>query len=276
MSEQPILGADGLLARESGVWAKEKLYYLEHYLDIFSVGMSKKWKGKLYYVDLFAGPGRCRIPETQEEFDGSPLIALKFNFTKCFFFESDPPCFKALETRIKNRAPEKLKNVELVPDDCNEEVSKVSLPSPSSLGVAFVDPTGISPLPFETIKKLTARRKIDLIINFHEGMGIRMNLHQYTKTDENALTSFMGSNRWKIKFKQRSKSETYRAIVKEYMENLRELGYLAFDSDRIPIKTDQDTLLYYLLFASKDPKGTEFWHKIGLINPHGQRKLPGF
>ncbi len=133
MSEQRILGSDGLPARDSGAWAKEKLYYLEHYLDIFSVGMGKKWKGKLYYVDLFAGPGRCRIPETQEEFDGSPLIALKFNFAKYVFFESDPSCFKALETRIKNRAPEKLRNVELVPDDCNKKVSKVSPPpSPKS------------------------------------------------------------------------------------------------------------------------------------------------
>jgi hypothetical protein len=29
--------------------------------------MKKKWVGKLYYVDLFAGPGKCRIRETQEE-----------------------------------------------------------------------------------------------------------------------------------------------------------------------------------------------------------------
>ncbi len=270
-----LLGNDGLPVRDSGIWAKEKLYYLEHYLDIFSVGMHKRWKGKLYYVDLFAGPGRCLIPETKEEFDGSPLIALKFNFSKYFFFESDPSCFKALETRIKNRAPEKLKNVELVPGDCNNEISKVISPPSPSLGVAFVDPTGLSPLLFETIKKLTTTRKIDLIINFHEGMGVRMNLHQYTTTDENALTSFMGSNRWREHFKQQHKSETYRAIAKEYLENLQKLGYLAFDSDRIPIKTDKDALLYYLLFASKHPKGTEFWHKIILINPHGQRRLPG-
>lgn len=269
------IGSDSLPVRDSGIWAKEKLYYLEHYLDIFSVGMHKRWNGKLYYVDLFAGPGRCLISETKEEFDGSPLIALKFNFAKYVFFESDPTCFKALEARIKHRAPEKLKNIELIPGDCNKEISKVSAPQPSSLGVAFVDPTGLSPLPFETIRQLTEKRKIDLIINFHEGMGVRMNLHQYTTTDENALTSFMGSDRWKQHFKQQHKSETYRAIVKEYLENLQKLGYLAFDSDRIPIKTDKDALLYYLFFASKHSKGTEFWHKIILINPHGQRRLPG-
>jgi three-Cys-motif partner protein len=278
MPEPEMIGNDSLPVRDSGAWAKEKLYYLDHYLGIFSVGMHKRWKGKLYYVDLFAGPGRCRIRETHEEIDGSPLIALKFNFAKYFFFESDPSCFKALESRIGNRAPEKLKNIELVPGDCNKDISKVSPLQPSSLGVAFIDPTGISSIPFETIRKLTERRKIDLIINFPEGMGIRMNLHQYTAPDENALTFFMGSDRWKQQFKRQTKSfnETCHAIAKEYLENLRKLGYLAFDSDRIPIRTDQDALLYYLLFASKDPKGTEFWHKITLINPHGQRKLPGF
>src|SRR6266436_118108 len=139
-----LLGNDGLPVRSSGIWAKEKLYYLERYLDIFSVGMQQKWHGSIYYVDLFAGPGQCRIAEIGEEFDGSPLIALKFNFAKYFFFESDPACFKALETRIRARAPEKLKNVELIPGDCNKEISNVSAPQPSSLGVAFDDPTGLS------------------------------------------------------------------------------------------------------------------------------------
>src|SRR6266481_853663 len=64
-------------------------------------------------------------------------------------------------------------------------------------------------------------------------------------------------------------------ILGKSSENLQKLGYLAFDSDRIPIRTDKDALLYYLLFASKHPKGNEFWHKIILINPHGQRRLPG-
>ncbi len=89
MSEPEQLGSDRLPVRDSGVWAGEKLYYLERYLDIVSVGMKNRWAGKLYYVDLFAGPGKCLIRETRKEIDGSPLIALKFNFAKYFFVESD-------------------------------------------------------------------------------------------------------------------------------------------------------------------------------------------
>jgi three-Cys-motif partner protein len=272
-----LLGNDGLPVRGSGIWAKEKLYYLERYLDIFSVGMQQKWHGSIYYVDLFAGPGQCRITETGEEFDGSPLIALKFNFAKYFFFESDPACFKALETRIRARAPEKLRNITLIPADCNKKIDQVK-PTSGALGLAFVDPTGILPIAFETIRKLAANRKIDLIINFHEGMGIRMNIHQYPKKEQSALKQFLGSDRSIKQFRTAPSSidQVCHEITNEYRDNLRGLGYQVVDGDRIPIKTDKNALLYYLLFASKDPRGNDFWRKIGLIDPHGQRKLPGF
>lgn len=270
-----LLGSDGLPVRESGIWAKEKLHYLEHYLNIFSVGMHKKWPGKLYYIDLFSGPGRCHIRETNEEIDGSPLIALRFNFAKYFFIEMDQDCYKSLEARIKARAPEKTKNISLIPGDCNREIGNIKPPSSPALGLAFIDPTGISQISFETIRKLTLNRKIDLIINFPEGMGIRMNLHQYTAKETNALNGFLGTNRWRERFQKTITSfpQACREIADEYLDNLRSLGYQIVDGSQIPVMTNQNRLLYYILFASKDPKGNEFWKKIGVLNPHGQRRL---
>jgi len=272
MPEPEKLGSDGLPVRDSGVWAGDKLYYLEHYLDIVSVGMKKKWAGKLCYVDLFAGPGKCRIRETRKEIDGSPLIALKFNFAKYFFVESDEKCYRALAARANARAPEK--DVDIIPGDCNDVIEKIKLP-PGSLAIAFVDPTGVSPLAFETIHKLAENRKVDLIINFHEGMGIRMNLWQYTRSEANALDRFMGTSRWKERYGKPPKSfnQVCSEIAKEYLGNLRALGYVAVDSDWIPVKTHQNTLLYYLVFASKHPRGNDLWRKIKRIDPHGQRGL---
>src|ERR1019366_8260826 len=192
------------------------------------------------------------IRDTNEEIDGSPLIALKFNFAKYFFVESDKGCRRALAARVKARAPEKNKDVEIIQGDCNDEIEKLKLP-PSSLGLAFIDPTGVSPLAFETIRKLAHDRKIDLIINFPEGMGILMNLHQYTETEKNALNRFIGSARWQEDYRQAPTSfnDICAKIAKEYLTNLKSLGYLAVDGDRIPVRTDRNSLLYYLLFASK-------------------------
>lgn len=272
--DDEMIGSDGLIIRDSGEWAKDKLYYLNHYLDIMSVGMKNRWPSKLYYVDLFAGPGRCKIRDTGEEVDGSPLIALKYDFAKYFLFEADSASCQALETRVRSRSAEKSSKAVIRNVDCNKGVEEITLPS-SSLGLAFIDPTGISQLSFETVRKLCEGRKIDLIINFPEGMGIRMNLHQYTRTEKTALSRFMGSSRWQQLYTRGSLSfdDACRTIAQEYLYNLTSLGYIAVDKDWIPVKTRQNSLLYYLLFASKHPRGTDLWRKIKRIDPQGQRSL---
>lgn len=241
MAEEDLIGKDGLPVRDSGSWVQDKLYYLGRYLKIFSVGMKNRWAGRLYYVDLFAGPGRCRIRDTQEELDGSPLVALlASDFAQYFFFEADRTCFEALEARSKRRAPDKWGKVKMIPGNCNDTIEQAQLPS-EGLGLAFIDPTGVSPLAFQTIRTLTLNRKIDLIINFHEGMGIRMNIHQHTKKEGGALDSFVGSGRWRQKFKKAPSSidEVCREITNEFQDNLRSLGYRMIDRDHIPVRTDQ-------------------------------------
>lgn len=270
-----VLGKDGLVIRDSGSWAEEKLYYLGRYLKIMSVGMSKKWAGKLYYVDLFAGPGRCLIRETKEEIDGSPLIALLgFNFAEYFFIEENPACHQALDERVKARAPQKYEMVKILRGDCNSKISEIKPPT-NGLGLAFIDPTGISQLSFDTIRELTRGRQLDLIINFPEGMGIRMNLHQYTEKEKTALNRFMGSARWQQRYQKSPTTfaQACREIAQEYLENLRSLGYIVVDSDRIPVRTNQNVLLYYLLFASKHPTGNDFWRKIKRKNFRGQIEM---
>jgi len=180
----------------------------------------------------------------------------------------DKNCHEALEARIKIRAPGKIKNINLIQGDCNQQLGSIKPPPQPALGLAFIDPTGISQISFDTIRKLTLNRKIDLIINFPEGMGIRMNLHQYTTKETNALNRFLGTNRWQDRFQKTMTSfpQACREIADEYLDNLRSLGYQIVDGSQIPVMTNQNRLLYYILFASKDPKGNEFWKKIGVIN----------
>lgn len=255
MIDREPLGEDGLPVRDSGSWVEEKFYYLGRYLKIFSVGMKNKWPGQLYYADLFAGPGRCRIRATQKEIDGSPLLALLgFDFARYFFFEADRACSEALDVRVKKRAPGKWENVKIIPGDCNYTIEQAGLPF-EGLGLAFIDPTGISQISFKTLQRLTAGRQIDLIINFPEGMGIRMNLHQYTRTEANALNRFMGSARWKEPYGRSLTSfdQVCKQIAEEYLANLRSLGYLAVDSDWVPVRTDQNTFALLPVVRQQKP-----------------------
>jgi len=86
---------DNLSIRRSGPWISKKHHFLKKYADIFSKGMKKKWP-QMTFIDLFAGPGRCWIEATHEEVDGSPLLALGYDFTHYIFMEQDEEDYKAL------------------------------------------------------------------------------------------------------------------------------------------------------------------------------------
>jgi len=97
---------DGLPMRESGEWVAEKLDYLERYINIFETSMhQKQWRAR-HYIDLFAGPGKCVVPETGSIYLGSPLLSLttSYPFTGYFFVEMDPENVAALQQRCSDAA----------------------------------------------------------------------------------------------------------------------------------------------------------------------------
>ena len=89
--------------RESGEWVAEKLDYLERYINIFQTSMHQKQWHATHYIDLFAGPGKCVVPETGSIYLGSPLLSLTTSYpcTSYFFLEMDPENVAALQQRCQ-------------------------------------------------------------------------------------------------------------------------------------------------------------------------------
>ena len=164
--------------------------------------------------------------------------------------------------------------------DCNEEVEEIirEIPQRGCLCLAFVDPTGLQ-IRFETIKRLTEGRRIDLIITFPEGMAIKRNLEKFLKQGHSLLDDFMGDTSWRQKYGKELASlnpiETKKRFVELYQEKLNGVGYTEIKSaDEVLIRSSAKKLpLYYLLFASKHSLGHQFWSKIGEIEPSGQQKF---
>ena len=79
--------------REVGQWTLEKLTLLREYLIAYvnATKRARAW-GNISYIDLFAGSGRDRLRNTNQIFDGSPLIAMKLEpgFSRFVFVDSDP------------------------------------------------------------------------------------------------------------------------------------------------------------------------------------------
>ena len=164
------LASDGLPALSVAGHAKDKEFTLRSIAGIFTGAMYKKWPGRLYYVDLFSGPGKCVIRNSKEETAGSPLIAAKVPFTNYYFADEDSDSIEVLKQRIErlNLNGKKFFYHVGKADDTIDEILKV-LPSPrQSLGLAFLDPWGWD-FSFENLSRLTRSRRLDILINFNIG-----------------------------------------------------------------------------------------------------------
>jgi three-Cys-motif partner protein len=221
--------SDGLPVRCVGLWAKDKYFYLRRYFEIFTSAMKDRWK--LYYIDLFAGCGKCRIRENGEEIDGSALVSLsaKYPFKKYIMVELDSEAVNALKKRVE-KTPYK-DQVKIIPGDCNEKINEIIAEIPErSVSLAVVDPTGLH-IKFETLQKLTEDLRIDLIITFPEGMDINRNLSKFIKQSHSILDDYIGDEGWRQLFPKHMKeinqltsSHIEKSLIGYYRKNLGKLG----------------------------------------------------
>lgn len=249
---------DGLPIRDSGAWIETKHKLLAYYSHLFATGMKNSWKSRVY-LELFSGPGRCLIRKTGKEDLGSPLKVIEKEFTKFIFTEMSVPIAEALAQRLENFP--NAAQTEIWCGDCAEAIQQMQIP-PGSLTLAFIDPTGIGHAPFSLIETLHRKTtRCDLLINIQHGMGIKMNIHQYTPDadEQSALTKFLGNDSWK-QLPRHNPREFFRGVLELYKKQLDKLGF-SFVGREVLITNDNNTPLYLLLYASKHPKGKEFWDK---------------
>lgn len=266
--------SDGLAARLTGPWVYDKNHYVDRYFDIFTRRVGRKWRGNLAYVDLFAGYGRNLVRETNQEVDGSPLLALKHAFAKYVFVDL-PDVLRVLDRRLAKHTKRDL--VELVPGNCNAVVDKVLAAVPRNyLTLAFIDPTGTQ-IRFETIRRLVHNRKVDLLMTIQFGMAIRMNLPQYARAERAALTEFLGTSKWREDYSEPgSISQIGRRVLDRYVSQLGSLGYSTVRDREIEVRSDQKNLfLYVIVLASRHPLGAKYWRAATALSRSGQRRLSG-
>ena len=106
-----VEGDDGLPAEIVGVWAKEKHDCLCRYVDISRKTRAKYLgfcKAGATYIDLFCGPGRCRVRNTDEWIDGGVVAAWKKSqeggapFSQVFIADIDAQRRQAAAIRLRN------------------------------------------------------------------------------------------------------------------------------------------------------------------------------
>lgn len=230
--------------------------------------MKNKWPIRSY-IDLFAGPGKCLVEKTREEIDGSPLISLKCGvpFTHYFFNDIQINTIESLKARAKS-FPSAIINYFI--GDCNEIVDEIVKILPQgSLDFCFIDPFNWQ-INFNSICRLTSRRQMDLAITFHAG-----NMKRVADKPTNELLDFFPDIKWQHEYNEAKR--LHRSIVRIFLDayerGLKNLGYSEI-KDYVLEKNKKNVPLYYLIFASKNPKGAEFWDKIAVHSETGQLRMP--
>ena len=253
-------------------WAREKLDILRYYLGgkghLGGGFMQATLRaGQRYYIDLFAGPGQCRMSDG-ELIDGSPVIAAKADppFTRQFWVDAGRA--NAASLRLHREGfPDRA--IDVLQADANRAVDDILTQLPRTFPTfAFLDPEG-SELAWATVAKLAAHktngRKIELFVHFASDTGIlRFLPHDPTKAVNDARLDHMmpSPSRWRALYARRgqlSVPEFRRALVAEYMEGLRDLGYRHVLEPRLLRRPDNHPL-YFMVFATDDDAGKTIMH----------------
>jgi three-Cys-motif partner protein len=251
---------DSLPARESGVWAREKLDILERYAQITTKAMRRKFKGGLVFIDLMSGPGRCveisRDGPTAE-FPGSTVRALStpHPFDRVYAVDSNPSCVAVLQARVARTDRAATCICRCADSNSADVVKEVRDLTRDSLSLMFVDLLGTE-VHFETIKKITHERRIDLLITWPE-MDVVRN-QQLMLTGPDRWDAFYGVRDWRS-ISQGGPTRRATGLRDLYAKQLATLGYrTVFLSS---MKNQRGGRLYRPLGASKHELGLDFFRK---------------
>lgn len=274
---------DGLPVRCVGSWAIQKIYHLYQYFGIFTIGMKNKWEGKINYIEICSGPGRCIDRQSGDEFNGTPMCIVEHKaykyLNKALFFDYNPIVIDILNSRIAER---EVSNAKALFGDYNDpnQICQTILRETNNQGLnlVFIDPTDCS-VPFSLITTLKRNlRNVDFIINFAIKTDANRNIRNailHPDTFQNVLNkykSFLGTDSYfndanVLEIAKNGTNLDLRIKFREaYINSLAGIGCVYTDFKQIDN-------YYDLVFATSHSKGFEFWKKANSINYVGDRSL---
>lgn len=270
---------DGYPRQIVGSWSSlHKHALLRKYIDISGVGVRRKWLANgnagATYIDLYCGPGRVRIKDTDQVCDGSPLVAWrqavesKAPFTRMFIADTHPALAAAAAARLGAAgAP-----VEALVGEAAVMVDKViDKLNPHALHFAFLDPFNFGDPPFEVVRKLAALKHMDILIHI-SAMDFNRNLRQYVDRDDSPLDAFAPG--WREHVGDLTRRDRYlRARFLEHWRNkLRSIGVETAEVHAL-VTGGRKQPLYWLAFAARHARALDFWQKIRDLEPDPQAQL---
>lgn len=255
---------DGYTIRCGPPWTIHKHRFIDGYCEIFVKGARRKFKF-LGFIDLFSGPGLYYQWPSGILYSGSPINAQKYDFDRYYYIDLNNKNIEALKFRLKGS----IKDIRTMIGDANQVSAAINKDLPyKSLSFCLADPENMSQLKFNTLKELSNKRHIDLLINFPYGTAFKRGAKNIIKfdTNQNVIDEYFGTDMWQDIFRrhhQMFSSELFDEIINLYLEQFYKIGYLKPDpiygNNYRVIKNTTGRGIYHLVFLSKDQLGYKFW-----------------
>lgn len=269
-SDYDIDPEDQLRREIVGPWAQEKHKLLAGYVDA-SRGARARFAGRPFFLDLYCGPGRVKIRDTQTVKDGGALTAVRSSLHP---MRGTAAPFHGIIVADKERS-----NVEA----CSSRMAGLRIPVHTLVGkaedtvadavrmlprdgihVAYLDPYAIDQLPVTVIRQLSTVPNVDLVMHFASA-DLNRNLEN---PDQGSRFESVAPG-WNNAPLLRSKREQRQHFFKHWADLVEECGY---HLSRRPyrVRNSKQAEMYVLVLASKNPLGPKIWDS---LRPHPQGEL---
>jgi three-Cys-motif partner protein len=187
-----------------GAWTRIKLDALEKYLVAFNTALSKQSFIR-FYIDAFAGTGRCdiKVDGEKKSIDGSArrALAVEPSFHKYFFIELRPKKLTALNA-LGAEYPEK--TIEVIKSDANAALKAMcgQYQWRSERAVLFLDPFGMH-VEWATLEAIVGTGAIDVWYLFPYAGLYRQAAKNANALDADkvaSMTRVLGTDEWRRTF----------------------------------------------------------------------------
>lgn len=249
-----------------GIWTEIKLQILRDYSAAYATVMRKQSAIKHYaYIDGFAGAGTHISRTAGEEIEGSPVIALKQQFSHYHFVDLDGTRTARLQ-RLAAGKP----NVTVHHGDCNDVLLNKVFPTcrydEYRRALCLLDPYGLNP-NWEVMKRAGEMKSIEIFLNFMI-MDANMNVlwensERVAESQIARMNTFWGDDSWQRAayqtnpglFGAMQEKRSNDDVVKAYQKRLKDVAGFPFVPDPLPMRNSQGAVVYYLFFASHNKTG---------------------
>ena len=264
---------DDLPAEIVGAWSEEKHERLRRYVDA-SRGARRKYldRSEAAYIDLFCGPGRANIRNTDRFIDGGAVAACRMArekdtpFSVVHIGDTNQAMVDACARRLE-KLGENVKR-HCGPAEMTVEEACVQLDR-YGLHLAYLDPYDLASLPFSIIERLAGFQRMDMIIHFST-QDLQRNLGRYLKSQPSPLDVFAPGWRENVDTDSRSIPASRAAILDLWLDIVRSLNMEPSRGELI--RASRGQRLYWLMFVSRHELADKLWNDIRNIK--GQTELP--